>query len=51
MEELVFNNYGWMSEKIKLKQVANILELDQISSINAQFAALNKRFHYMKREV
>lgn len=45
MEELASNNYQWKSEKTKPKQVASLLELDQVSCINAHFATLNKRFN------
>lgn len=38
-----------MSKKTKPKQVANILELDQVSSTNAQFAVLNKRFDNLEK--
>lgn len=33
-----------MSERTKLKQAARVLELDQVSNINAPFAALNRKF-------
>lgn len=49
MEELASNNYWQTSKKTKPKQVASILELDQMSNIHAQFASLNKRFDNLKK--
>lgn len=45
------NNYQWSTERIRLKSKAGVLELDQMSNIASQLAALNKRFDTMKEQI
>lgn len=43
------NNYQWSTERIRLKPKPEVLELNQMSNIACQLAALNKRFDRYER--
>lgn len=45
MEKLESNNYQWTSfERIKPRPIARVIEVDQVSNLNAQLATLIRRF-------
>ncbi|XP_062103280.1 uncharacterized protein LOC133814318 [Humulus lupulus] len=43
LEEMAMNNYQWPTERGKSKKVARMMELDAISMLTAQVAALTKQ--------
>lgn len=50
MEELASNNYHrTSSERAKPRPVARVIEVAQVSSLNAQLVAFNKRFDNFER--
>lgn len=50
MEELASNNHQWTtSKRTKSKPITEVIEVDQVSRINARFAILNKRFDNLEK--
>lgn len=47
LEEMVANNYQWPTEQMTSKKVASMYELDVITSLSAQVAAIAKRLNIM----
>ncbi|EOY26223.1 Uncharacterized protein TCM_027661 [Theobroma cacao] len=47
LKEIAFNNYQWPCEKLVLRKVASVHELDGINAFTAQVTVLSKKFDTM----
>lgn len=51
LKELEGSNYQWSTERVRLKPMVGLLELDQMSNLATQLATLNKKIHSMCVEI